>query len=76
VLLSASAEGSANVRHDSKNPLKLNAGDDVSIVPTDTGRNHPQKGKLIGLNDEEVCLQTKAGAVLHFPRLGYFVGKI
>jgi len=75
VLLSASAEGSANVKHDSKNPLTLNVGDDVFVVPTDTGRSHPQKGKLIGLNDEEVCLQTRAGVVMHFPRLGYFVGK-
>jgi glutathione S-transferase len=74
-IMNASADAS-NVKHDIKNPLKLNSGEDVLVVPTDTGRNHPQKGKLIGLNDEEVCLQNKSGVVLHFPRVGYFVSKL
>jgi len=56
--------------------LGLSVGDAVQIAPTDTGRNYPTLGKLVGLNREESVIEipTTAGIVYcHFPRLGFSI---
>lgn len=63
------------VHHDEKNTLGLQPGHQVSIVPVDTGKNHPQVGELVSLNDEQVCLRNKSKLVMHFPRIGYHVSR-
>lgn len=59
------------VPHREDNPEKLSEGQRVKVMPADTGRNHPQFGKLISLNNEQVCLRNDKDLVMHFPRLGY-----
>ncbi|KAF9651127.1 hypothetical protein BDM02DRAFT_3163906 [Thelephora ganbajun] len=57
--------------------LGLVSGQTVAVTPTDTGKNHPTVGTLIGLNREEVVIQVKGtcGTLLHvhFPRLGFAI---
>lgn len=59
------------VPHMEDNPEKLSVDQRVKVTPADTGRNHPQFGKLISLNSEQVCLRNDKDLVMHFPRLGY-----
>jgi glutathione S-transferase len=61
------------VKHDEQNPFGLQPGTPIFVVPVDTGKTHPQKGELISLNNEQVCLRNKSGVVIHFPRIGYHV---
>lgn len=36
--------------------------------------SHPQKGKLVGTNADELVVEVgKDGVRLHFPRIGYIV---
>ena len=60
---------------DPHEPLKLQPGSMVSVLPLDTGRSHPQMGKLIHINTAEVCLQTTQGVFITFPRVGYSVSQ-
>lgn len=57
--------------------LGLTSGQTVSVAPTDTGKNHPTIGTLVGLNKEEVVIRVKgaSGTPLHahFPRLGFSI---
>lgn len=61
--------------------LGLAIGDEVEVVPLDTGRGHPQCGRLSGLNEEVVVLEVQPtdryagrGTLrIHFPREGYEV---
>jgi len=57
--------------------LGLTLAQTVAVTPTDTGKNHPTVGKLVGLNGEEVVIQVKGtcGTPLHvhFPRLGFAI---
>jgi glutathione S-transferase len=68
----ASASASENFPFDSKNPFGLKQGQEVQVSPTDTGLTGVQKGKLVGLDENEtvVSTQTKAGTgiTVHFPR--------
>ncbi|PRP81223.1 hypothetical protein PROFUN_02057 [Planoprotostelium fungivorum] len=59
--------------HHDAEPLQLKRGEEITVTPTDSGRNHPQKGKLVAINPVEVCLVTKEGARLHFSRHNYDV---
>ncbi len=68
-------------RHDYENPLGLKVGQAVSIVPMDSGRNHPQAGCLLYLNDQEVCVSSpsakgEARIIVHFPRINFSVTKV
>ena len=57
-----------------KDPLGIKAGTDVTVENSDTKPGaHPQKGKLIGLNDLETVVELKNSLRLHFPRVGYIV---
>lgn len=52
----------------------------ILIAETDlcystTSGTFPQKGKLVGLNKDEVVLELDNGIRLHFPRTGYRVYK-
>ncbi|KAJ7144686.1 hypothetical protein C8R46DRAFT_1232533 [Mycena filopes] len=52
--------------------LGLNAGDEISIAPDDTGKTFATVGKLVGLNREEFVLEVKGRVGLvrcHFPRV-------
>ncbi|KAG7449324.1 uncharacterized protein BT62DRAFT_945497, partial [Guyanagaster necrorhizus] len=54
--------------------LGFQPGDLISIAPDDTGRNFPTIGKLVGLNSEELVIETegKFGIIrCHFPRIGF-----
>ena len=58
----------------------------VSIAPiipshsshlVDPGQSHPTQGKLVGLNREEIVMETMGSLAsivrVHFPRLGFVV---
>jgi hypothetical protein len=74
-ILSASlAEGKPRIQE--QDPAKLQKGDEVEVWPTDTGVRHHDRGKLVGLNEEEIVLlvQAKMGQQnihLHFPRTNF-----
>ncbi|BFZ62964.1 hypothetical protein YB2330_004076 [Saitoella coloradoensis] len=71
----------ADVQHDEKDPqLGDCVGQDVSVVPEDTGTSHPQVGKLVAANSGEVVVEVQVasgeGAIrVHFPRIGFRVVK-
>ncbi|KAJ3308541.1 hypothetical protein HDV04_001165 [Boothiomyces sp. JEL0838] len=56
--------------------LGLNKGDLVSVLPNDTGKNHPQKGQLVFIKHNEACVLTAGGVFVHFPLLGYYICKL
>jgi hypothetical protein len=61
---------------DGNDPLGLKQGQDVVVYPVDTGRGHPDRGRLMKLDKTEVVisLQTKIGEKdvrLHAPRHGF-----
>lgn len=61
---------------DEQDPLALKKGDEIEVWPIDTGFRHKDRGRLIGLNDEEVVLSVKAPTSgkelhLHCPRTNF-----
>ena len=57
-----------------RDPLDMKAGTDVTVENSDTEAGaHPQKGKLVGVNDRETVVELKNGIRVHFPRVGYVV---
>ncbi|KAL2419971.1 hypothetical protein ABEF95_009672 [Exophiala dermatitidis] len=59
---------------DAADPLGLQRGTEVEIFPTDSGFSHHDRGRLVGLTDDEVVLSTQARETevhLHFPRTGF-----
>jgi hypothetical protein len=61
---------------DSSDTLKLQAGDLISIEPSDAKPGtYPQFGKLVGLSKTKTVIELKNGLRLHFPKVGYFVRK-
>lgn len=59
---------------DEKDPLGIKAGTDVTVENSDTEAGaHPQKGKLVGVNNKEAVVELKNGIRVHFPRIGYVV---
>jgi glutathione S-transferase len=59
---------------DPKDPLRLAAGETVSVAPVDYGKD-PVSGRLVTLTLHEVAVQRADPAVgtvvVHFPRIGY-----
>ncbi|ESK97607.1 glutathione s-transferase [Moniliophthora roreri MCA 2997] len=54
--------------------LGLQSGQTISVTPDDNGRNYPTVGKLVALNDEEICIEVKGSSGIfrcHFPRIGF-----
>lgn len=57
-------------------PLGLEHGTEVEVFPTDSGTKHHDRGRLIGLNEDEVVLsvQTQGRELrFHYPRTGFRV---
>ena len=65
---------------DKRDPIKLGAGEEVEVFPAETGFNHKDQGRLIGLTPEEVVIEkhTLAGHAIriHAPRRGFRVRKV
>jgi hypothetical protein len=64
---------------DTADPLELKQGQEVEIYPTDSGSNHKDRGKLVGLTEDQVVLsvQSKGKELrLHFPRTGFRIRAI
>lgn len=61
------------VHHDEQNSLGLKKGQNVNVIPTDTGKSGPQAGELVSINDEQCCIRNKANLLMHFPRIGYSI---
>ncbi|KAF7189102.1 hypothetical protein HII31_09524 [Pseudocercospora fuligena] len=59
---------------DTKDPLQYKAGDELYVEPTDAEPGqHPQHGKLVGLNTNKVVIELENGLRVHFPRIGYII---
>lgn len=59
---------------DEKDPLHYQAGEEVYVEPTDADPGqHPQYGKLRGLNHNKVVIELSSGLRVHFPRVGYII---
>jgi glutathione S-transferase len=61
---------------DSNDPLGLEPGENIEVWPSDTGMNHRDQGRLVGLTSDEVVLecQTKMAEKvvrIHAPRRGF-----
>jgi len=74
--VAAAATGHAPVRIDTG--LGFEAGDAVTVMPIDTGRD-PSPGSLVGLTNDEVVIRRvdeRAGILhVHFPRIGFQIKK-
>jgi len=70
-----SAESFYQVDHSSTDPLKLDVGELVSLVPTDQNDVHQQKGKLVALNAKTVSIELDNGLRVHAPRIGFRISK-
>lgn len=58
---------------DKLDPLRFSGGEMVEVWPTDTGSNHRDSGKLVGLDRTQIVIERKAGdgktdVRIHFPR--------
>ncbi|KIW10333.1 hypothetical protein PV08_11295 [Exophiala spinifera] len=72
ILTAAFAQSELGV--DIGDPLGLQHGTEVEVFPTDSGTKHHDRGRLIGLNEDEVVLsiQTQGRELrLHYPRTGF-----
>lgn len=59
---------------DENDYLGIKQGTDVTVENSDTKPGaHPQKGKLVGLDQRETIVELKNGLRVHFPRIGYVV---
>jgi hypothetical protein len=69
----------SSMQVDERDPMKLRADEEVELFPADSGMNHKDKGRLIGLTPEEVVIEkrTPAGQAIriHAPRRGFRVRK-
>lgn len=63
-------------KFDSDDPLKVQAGDQVQVFPSDYGQNNKDHGTLLGLSTHEVVIRNKKGLHLHFPRWNFRIQKL
>lgn len=64
---------------DPADPLELQHGAEIEVYPIDSGFRHHDRGRVIGLTDDEVVLSTNvktAEVRLHFPRTGFRIKTI
>lgn len=65
-----------------KDPVALKEGDEVEVWPIDTGFNHKDRGRLVGLDKEEVVIAVKTKKDpskeirVHAPRWGFRIAKV
>lgn len=69
------SEYSANeIGVDESDYLGIKQGTEVTVESSDAKAGaHPQKGKLVGLDQRETVVELKNGLRVHFPRVGYVV---
>ena len=73
-LLLNSEYSAKNIGFDEKDYLGIKQGTEVTVENSDTKTGaHPQKGKLVGLDQRETVVELKNGLRVHFPRVGYVV---
>ena len=65
------ADGEVGVS--ASDPLRLHKDQLVEVWPTDSGFRHRDRGRLIGLTEDEVVVVVDTGVRLHFPRTGFRV---
>lgn len=69
--------GEKEAQVDELDPMKLKKGEEVRGYPTDTGFNHKDAGRLVGLTSQEAILSTKGeGGVeirVHHPRWQFLI---
>lgn len=72
--------GGVAIAFDENNKFGLGFRARVEVVPSDTGRTHPQQGELIGLNRERFSLETKTEdgqpLIVHFPVRHYEITEL
>lgn len=64
---------------DIADPLGLQEGVEVEVFPIDSGIRYHDKGRLIGLTEDEIVLSTETEGKevrLHFPRTGFRIKAI
>lgn len=70
--ISRAAFAESNLAVDKSDPLRLEAGDEVEVWPTDSGFKHKDRGRLLKLSVNEVVIavqsQTGKEIHLHMPR--------
>jgi len=54
-------------------PLNLKIGQMVEVWPTDWASNHKDRGELVMLTENEVCIRNAQAVLVHFPRWNYRV---
>jgi len=72
-ILSASFAEKA-LKVDNGDPLGLQEGTDVEVFPIDSGSQHRDRGRLVGLTGDEVVLSIQAQGNevhVHYPRTGF-----
>lgn len=73
-LLLTSEYSAKDIGVDEKDYLGIKQGTEVTVENSDTKAGaHPQKGKLVGLDQRETVVELKNGLRVHFPRVGYVV---
>lgn len=69
----------ADIGVDEKDPLGFKKGEMVEVWPTDSGSSGRDRGKLVGLDGEEVVITLGQGEEeirLHFPRTGFRIVRV
>ncbi len=66
---------------DKRDPLGLKEGDMVQAWPTDSGASHKDSGRLVGLSQDEVVMETtgrdgERGVRIHYPRTQFRIRKL
>ncbi|THW39838.1 hypothetical protein D6D21_07114 [Aureobasidium pullulans] len=52
-------------------PLNLRVGQTIEVYPTDWASNHVDRGELVSLATNEVCIRNAQGVLVHFPRWNF-----
>ena len=73
------AFGGKELEVDGKDPLGLKKGVEVEVWPVESGFNHRDRGRLVGLSKEEMVIEKGLEGKkirLHFPRIGFRVKEV
>lgn len=70
-VLEASEGQTSDFEFDQADPLGLELGQLVEIWPTDSGANHRDRGELVALTIDQVCIRNNHGILVHFPRWNF-----
>lgn len=86
MILASPASSGVEVGIDPQDPLMLNKGELIEVVPTDSGVLNPQRGRLVGLEAKRVVVEVDvpgkgeegAGKTVRvwFPRINYSITKV